>query len=125
MANLLLVDDEKDLLDSIDQLLTFEGHQTRALSSGEEVVAALADPEFVKPDLIITDIIMPGMNGFDLLDYVRAQPDYKRVPFLFISASVMPSVEQQLAQTEAVYYLRKPFDIEALCNLVESVCASP
>lgn len=123
MCNLLLVDDEKDLLDSIEQLLMLEGHQTLALNSGPEVIEVLSNPDYVQPDLIISDVIMPGMTGIEILERVRTHPGYERVPFLFISATVTPSVEDRLARIDAVYFLRKPFAAEAFCSLVETLCS--
>ncbi len=122
MCNLLLVDDEKDLLDSIEQLLMLEGHQTLALNSGAKVIEVVSNPDYVQPDLIISDVIMPGMTGIEILEQVRTQPGYEQVPFLFISATVTPTVEEQLARIDAVYFLRKPFAAEAFCSLVETLC---
>jgi CheY-like chemotaxis protein len=115
MANLIIVEDDLVLLAGMKDLLSIEGHQVRAVSSGQ---AALRAIESEPPELVVCDILMPEMSGTQLLEAVRACSDWSTIPFLFVSASTTPEVERQVAALDGVSYLRKPFEIDRLCEAV-------
>jgi CheY-like chemotaxis protein len=115
MANLLIVDDEEALAAALQRLFTMKGHTVRAVTSGQAALDAIQDD---LPDLIIADVKMPGMTGLQLREGVRAKPEWEDIPFLFISASVLPEMEGQIAALDNVSYLRKPFDIEEVFESV-------
>jgi CheY-like chemotaxis protein len=118
MAKLLLVDDERDLLEALSTLFTLEGYQVAATHSAHEALSILLAPDQDKPDLIISDVIMPQMTGRELLATVRANTTLADIPFLFVSATVISEDEELIARTQTVRYLRKPFLVEDLCALV-------
>jgi CheY-like chemotaxis protein len=115
MANLLIVDDEEALAEALQRLFTMKGHTVRAVTSGQAALDALRDD---LPNLIVADVKMPGMSGPELRDGVLANPEWKHIPFLFISASVLPEAEAQIAALDNVAYLRKPFDVQELLEVV-------
>lgn len=122
MVDLLLVDDEKDLLEALDMVLSAEGHQTQAVDSARQALDILLESDNCKPDLIISDIMMPDMSGLELLETIRAHPGCADLPLLFISASIPPEMEAQIAQMGHVSFLRKPFQIDELCSMVDELC---
>jgi CheY-like chemotaxis protein len=122
MAKLLLVDDEKAILESLELILNAEGHETQAVGSAQAALDALAAAKEDKPDLVIADIVMPGMSGLELLSIMRANPRYAKLPVLFISASITPEMEVQVGQLAFVSFLRKPFQVEAMIELVNELC---
>jgi CheY-like chemotaxis protein len=120
MANLLIVEDDPVLLAGMEELLSFDGHQVRAVLSGQAALNAIeADP----PELVISDVFMPGMSGPQLLAAVRTRANGDAIPFLFVSAGTMREVEEQIAGPDSVSYLPKPFQVEALLEAVAGAVA--
>jgi two-component system sensor histidine kinase/response regulator len=115
MANLLIVEDNPALLEGMREFLSLVGHRVRATNCSQ---AALSAIEADLPELIISDVAMPGMTGPQLLDTVRTGSDGDGIPFLFVSASAEPEVESQLSALDGVSFLRKPFEIEMLHRAV-------
>jgi CheY-like chemotaxis protein len=115
MTNLLIIDDEEMLGNALQRIFSDAGYAARAVTSGEAALDAIkAEP----PDMVVTDVLMPGMSGLQLLEAVRAQPNWAGIPFVFISASVTTEVEGYIATLDNVSYLRKPFEIEKLLEVV-------
>jgi CheY-like chemotaxis protein len=116
MADLLIVEDDDALRDALQEVLTrLGGHEVRAAKSGQ---AALSAVESGMPDLIISDVRMPGITGTQLLDKVRTRRQWRHIPFLFISASIVEEVEREIAALDGVFYLRKPFKVESIQEAV-------
>ena len=120
MADLLIVEDDPTLLEGLTELLTMQGHQVRGADCGE---AALEAIETQPPELVVSDVLMPGMNGTELLETVRRRPDWAAIPFVFVSASITPVVRRDLATMPGVTFLLKPFDIERLFEAVMEALA--
>ena len=116
MAKLLIVEDDDALRNGLEEVLSqVYKHEVRAMKSAQ---AALGAIEAAVPDLVISDVRMPAMSGPQLLSAVRAQPKWEGIPFLFISASIVEEMERQIAAPEGVFFLRKPFEIETLQEVV-------
>jgi CheY-like chemotaxis protein len=105
----LLVEDESDLRDTIEELLSDEGYQVTCMADGEKALAWLLGGQ--RPSLVLLDFIMPRMNGWTFLERMRADPGLDEVPVVAISA--LPVSHPSLTGV-----LRKPFD---LISLVETV----
>ena len=82
-AAILLVDDQPDLLVNLSLALEAAGYQTLTARDGVEALATLQSQPV---DLIVSDIEMPRMNGYQLYQWVRENPMWVRIPFLFLSA---------------------------------------
>ena len=89
--------------------------QDRSADSG---LAALPLIEGNRPELIISDVLMPGMTGPELLEAVRERPDWHGIPFLFVSASSGAEIESQLDAIDRVSFLHKPFETDRLLDAV-------
>jgi DNA-binding response OmpR family regulator len=116
-----VVEDDQALREAVEELLSLHGHQVRAVSSGE---AALEAIEAGLPELVVSDVIMGGMTGLQLLEAVRASHN-SSIPFLFISASISLEEEGHIATLDDVAFLRKPFDIDMLIKIIAAVLNGP
>ena len=115
---LLIIDDEAQILEALELILSAEGHTVETMNSAQLAWDILRDTTYENPDIIISDIVMPGMNGFELLEALRSHPNFTTFPIILMSASISPAVEEELTQNQQVYYLRKPFRVEMLLNVL-------
>jgi DNA-binding NtrC family response regulator len=113
-ARLLVVDDEPSARTGLEKLLTSEGYRVWGASDGH---AALERIDEVAPDVVITDLKMPGMDGLELLDRIRARD--LRVPVLVVTAFGEVATAVAAMRRGAEDYLTKPIDIDALLVSVE------
>ena len=111
MARILVVDDEVDLAWALRQSLTDEGYEVSLAHDGTEALAAIAGQ---RPDLIILDIKMPGMNGLEVCRRLRRDPSCAAVPILFLT--VRSGIHDRIEGLDegADDYLSKPFDLGEL-----------
>ncbi len=107
-VKILIVDDEPKNIKLLKATLGFENYETLSASSGEEALATVTD---VLPDLILLDIVMPGMNGFDVCKKIRENPVTRNIPVLFVTAMDDPGHKSRGFEAGAVDYITKPFDI--------------
>lgn len=109
--SLLVVDDERSNLAVLTITLRNEGYEVAACSNGADALAkAFASP----PDLILLDIVMPGMDGFQVLEELRSHPETSRVPVIFLSGMEDLSSKLRGFSLGAVDYVTKPFHMEEL-----------
>ncbi len=108
MANILVVDDEEDMLETIAYNLERAGHQVTRASTG---AAALAHVEEQTPDLIISDVMMPGMDGLAFCAAVRARRASALTPFLFVTGKGQTGDKYAGLRAGADDYVTKPFDL--------------
>ncbi|MGC9395481.1 MAG: response regulator [Anaerolineae bacterium] len=103
------MDDTRDNLRLLTQILTQRGYKAHTASNGEEaLVAAVEAP----PDLILLDIMMPGMDGYTVCERLKAKPQTAKVPIIFISALNEPLDKVKAFAVGGVDYLTKPFQLE-------------
>ena len=114
MAYLYLIDDDKLTLDAYKRILSFSGYEVRIMESGNDALEAMRAEESRLPDVIVADIVMPTMSGFELLEAMRIAPDWPDIPFIFISANAKHEVRSQLAKYDKVDFVRKPVDVSEL-----------
>ena len=125
MANLsgwrvLLVEDEVDAQDVVVPLLDYHGMKVKTAFSGEEAMEILTHE---KPDLVITDLALPNMNGWELLASMRSNPGLADVPAVAITAYHSTNVAQEAIQAGFAAYFPKPISartfVEDLTSLFE------
>ncbi len=116
--NILLVEDNKDLVMNIKLSLTYNGYNVQTTFNGIEALEALAALP-TPPDLIISDIMMPKMNGYDFFQKVSDNPEWKLIPFIFISAKSSPEDIRFGKKLGVDDYITKPFVEEDLLASVE------
>ncbi len=118
MALVMVVDDEDVLLEMLATLVEDLGHEPLTATNGHEALAVLAStPE--PPALILSDVMMPRMNGVDLARALKTQPAYKSVPVLLMSAASRP-----VNGAVADHFIHKPFDLNAVADLIEHYIAA-
>ena len=113
-ALILCVDDEPDLLDTLRRLLTRYGHKVILAGSGEEALVALTRH---RPDLVITDLMMPGMDGMQVLE--RSVELYPDVPVLLITAYATVQTAVDAIRRGAYDYVPNPFTHQQLLVVVQ------
>lgn len=114
MIKILIVDDEKPICDLIDMNLSAAGYSCTAVQDGLAAIDAVENNTF---DLVLLDIMLPGADGYDVMDYIRP---YK-VPVIFISAKHEVRDRVKGLKLGADDYLIKPFDVTELLARVEAV----
>jgi CheY-like chemotaxis protein len=116
MKTILLVDDEPAWLDAMRLILKDEGYKTITVTSGEEALMKLQKR---KPDLILTDVRMPVMNGFDLYEKIRLMPKLAGVPVVFMSSIDDYYAKRTAKELGADGYVTKPSFTEDLKKTME------
>jgi len=118
MAKILIAEDERDIRDLIAFTLRFAGHEVFVATNGEEAVEMAPQ---VSPDLVIMDVRMPRMTGYEACKTMKADPDLKDIPVVFLTARGQESEIQQGLEAGAEEYLLKPFAPDQLTNRVKAI----
>ncbi|WP_114417495.1 response regulator [Marinospirillum perlucidum] len=113
---LLLVEDEPHLLNNIAEMLELEGYQVIQCKQGQEGLTALKNQ---LPELIICDIMMPVMDGFEFLKAVRSHPQTAHLPFIFLTAKSSEQDQELGRKLGADDYLTKPFTRAGLLKAIQ------
>lgn len=113
MATLLLVEDNDDVREMMALALQLDGHTVHAVANGREALASLKDG--VEPCLILMDLMMPVMNGWEFRAALQQDPALREIPVVVVSA-LSADAAQRLPGTA---YVSKPVDID---RLLETVC---
>ena len=114
-AAVLVVEDEPDIRETLRDILETEGYSVRCAANGREALEALA--EMPRPQLILLDLMMPVMSGYELLRELRANDALSSIPVTVVSATV-----DGRAVPGDASVLRKPVDLDTLLNLVDARC---
>lgn len=114
MIKILIVDDEKPICDLIDLNLSAAGYHCTAVQDG---IAALEKIENGRYDLILLDVMLPGVDGYDIMEYIRPL----KIPVIFITARYEVKDRVRGLKLGADDYLVKPFDVVELVARVEAV----
>ncbi|HTX93108.1 MAG TPA: HD domain-containing phosphohydrolase [Anaerolineales bacterium] len=117
MTKILLVEDDALLLEVMQSILEAEGYEICPAANGKVALDLFVN---TRPDLVISDIMMPEMNGFDLLESIRVLPEGVTVPILFLSARTERSDVDRARSLGVDDYLFKPFDAPELINAVRA-----
>ena len=115
MRQIFIVEDEEDLINILGTVLNDEGYNVIKASSVEE---ALQLCQTVRPDLILSDIKMGKMDGFDLLASIKGNNNLKNIPFVFLTSLDESQSRKKGLQLGAAAYMTKPFDIDDLLELI-------
>ncbi|HEX8992371.1 MAG TPA: response regulator [Anaerolineales bacterium] len=118
MAKILIAEDEPDIRELVAFMLRFAGYEVLAASNGEEAVQAAARE---LPDLVLLDVRMPRMTGYDACRIMKANPDLHDVPIVFLSAKGQEAEIQSGLEAGAEEYLLKPFSPDELTNRVRTI----
>lgn len=120
MARILISEDEPDIRELVAFTLRFAGHEVTTTSNGEEAVQQASQ---IIPDLILMDVRMPKMTGYDACRVMKASPALKDIPVVFLSAKGQDSEIQTGLEAGAEAYLLKPFAPDQLTERVSAILA--
>ena len=121
MAKILIAEDERDIRDLIAFTLKFAGYDIVTANNGEEAVQ-LTKQEL--PDLVITDVRMPKMTGYEACKQIKADPATQHIPVVFLSAKGQEAEVQTGLDSGAEEYLLKPFAPDQLTRKVADILAA-
>lgn len=122
MAKILIAEDERDIRDLIAFTLQFAGHQVLTANNGEEAVQITLREI---PDLVLTDVRMPKMTGYEACKIIKADPTTQHIPVVFLSAKGQEAEVQTGLDSGADEYLLKPFAPDQLTRKVAEILARP
>lgn len=118
LKRILHVDDDTDIRVITKMTLELVGHyEVEQFSSGETTLNAA---ENLSPQLMILDVMMPGMSGEELWHLLRDRPNLKNVPVIFMTAKTEQSFARSLREDGALDVILKPFEPTALCREIEA-----
>jgi CheY-like chemotaxis protein len=120
MARILIAEDEPDIRELVAFTLRFAGYEVTTTSNGEEAVQQASQ---IIPDLILMDVRMPKMTGYDACRVMKANPALKDIPVVFLSAKGQDSEIQTGLDAGAEEYLLKPFAPDQLTQRVRAILA--
>jgi two-component system OmpR family response regulator len=119
LKTILYVDDEPDIREVVQMSLSLvEGLDVQVCESGERALQLLPQ---LKPDLLLLDVMMPGMDGPSTLQRLRTMPGLEKIPVVFMTAKAMPQEVARFRELGAVSVIAKPFDPIQLGNQVIAV----
>ncbi len=111
----LVVEDEVDVLNNIEEILVNQNYRVLLSATSE---AAIEAAKLHQPDIVISDIMMPGLSGYDLLNYFRRNPELSNIPFVFLTSKTSDEELRYAMNLGADDYLKKPF---RATDLVKSI----
>ena len=118
LKRLLVVDDEPNLLRAVEAVLRGEGFEIMTARSGREALVAVAGS---LPDLIVSDVRMPGMDGFQLAQKLRASTHSALVPIVFLTAKDETEDRIEGFESGVDVYLTKPFEPDELVAVIKNI----
>lgn len=118
MTKVLAVDDSRTLREMLSDCLTRAGHEVHTARDGAEALAALRRH---RPDIVLTDLNMPVMNGLDFIRAARADEAGRGVPVLLLTTETAEEMQSQARIIGATGWLNKPFDERHILGLVDQL----
>jgi DNA-binding response OmpR family regulator len=121
MSKILIAEDQADLREMIAFTLQLAGHEVISVADGLE---AFNQAEEAKPDLIILDLHMPKLTGYQVCERLKARDEFHRTPIVIISAKGNADEVQAGLDAGAEEYIRKPFELDHLMQRVDALLTS-
>lgn len=117
---ILIVDDEHDLVETVQMRLELEGFECLAAHDGNH---GLEQAQNEKPDLIVLDLMLPGMNGYKICRLLKFDERYKQIPIIMLTAQAQQEDRSLGEETGADLYMTKPFSVEELVAKIHEFLA--
>jgi len=118
MASILIAEDERDIRDLIKFTLTYAGHDVTTASDGQQAVELAAE---IMPDLVMLDLQMPKLNGFQACQAIKGDDRTGDLPVVFLSAKGPEAEDEQIEETGAIGFIMKPFSPDDLASRVNEI----
>lgn len=116
--DVIIVDDEPDNIGVIEIVFNFHRVRFRTASSGQQCIDLLFESI---PTLILADIQMPFMSGYELLKHIRAKPEWQAIPVIAITAHAMSGDHEQIIKAGFDGYIPKPIEAMRLVNQIQAI----
>jgi DNA-binding response OmpR family regulator len=117
MKKILIVEDDQKIAMALSIRLKANGYNPTV---APDAIAGASQARVFKPDLILLDISMPGGNGFQLAETLLRMPETNGTPFVFITASKKPELQEKVIASGAAGLFEKPFDTEKLLDFIDA-----
>jgi DNA-binding response OmpR family regulator len=117
----LIIEDEPNIIEAISFLLSRQGWNVVTHSDGGNAIERIV---FLKPDLIILDVMLPNKSGFDILQEIRSRPAFSELPVLLLTAKGQKRDRQAAEDLGASHFMSKPFANQEILDAVEKLVAS-
>jgi len=122
-SHILLVDDDPDIRNCVKTILTVHGLTVTTAADGNEALVLLRSSSHPRPSLILLDLMMPGMNGFEFCSRVSTDQELVAIPVVLVTgAGILVDQQNEFLKTREV--LRKPLDLEILLQTVDRFCSN-
>ncbi len=118
MKKILVIEDDMNIRESLSELLETRSYQIFSSDNGRSALELIQQK---LPDLIICDVMMPGMSGYEVLETIRSNASTASIPFVFLSAKVMETDREKGLRLGANSYLTKPFRSNELFEVVDKL----
>lgn len=115
---ILIVEDEESLLKLESILLTTKGYLVQGATTGLAALEAVAEEP---PDLILLDIMLPGMDGFDVCERIKGDPKTAHIPIILLTARKTPEDVARGKAVGADHYITKPFKSAMVMDMIEKL----
>ncbi len=115
---ILFIEDEEELLSTVGNLLFDQGYTVIRAENAEKALKAM---QTSTPDLILADIKLPGMDGFDFFEQVRQQTSFAKIPVVFLTAFNDVGAMMYAKKVGVAEYITKPFDFEYLVTRIRDL----
>jgi CheY-like chemotaxis protein len=119
MRTIFIVDDEYSIVEALTDLLVDEGYLVASAGNGREALTAMSERP---PDLVLTDLMMPAMDGRQLILHMRRDPALRAVPIVLMSAASLPGGPEEW---QDIPVFRKPFEIDGLLAEIRRLVGPP
>lgn len=117
MKTILIVDDEYDIVSTLQMILSFEGYTVGIAFHGAEALNKLEESPL--PDLIISDVTMPVLDGYAFVKALKKTPNHAAIPIILMSAAQLDNT--RIEEGSYTLFIRKPFDVDRLLNDVKKI----
>lgn len=115
----MIVDDDKEFLDELNETLELSGYKMVAVNDPEKALEAVSS---VKPDIILLDLKMPKINGFQLASEIKNSPQHSRIPIIAMSAYFRDDTKPLMNTCGIRTYLKKPFTpLDVIAEIEEAL----
>jgi DNA-binding response OmpR family regulator len=118
MPKILIIDDDVSITELMKALVSVEGHQPTTVNDS---TTAIDVADSVKPDLITLDLMMPGINGFELCELLHNDPRFANTPIIIISARDDRESKERALEAGANEYITKPFGVDDLMHKIKAL----
>lgn len=119
-AKILVVDDEPNIVIALEYLLQREGYEVQKAYNGQQALDCM---ENWTPDIVVLDVMMPGMNGFEVARRLREIPALEQTKIIFLTAKGTQRDKESGYASGAEYYMIKPFDNDVFISTVNEIMA--